>query len=118
MGADGAVDPSGDGDGVACDGVALLLLLAFKAVKELVVKARKRADESAAFEDSINAATADGIDDGRDVGCGCALTVPRGLNIESSKSCLFACFRPALPSSELSPRSCCSCGGWTGPGSG
>ena len=45
----------------------LFLLPAFKAANELVVKARKRADESAAFEDSINAATADGIDAGRDV---------------------------------------------------
>ena len=63
--ADGAV--RGAVDAVAFDVVVLLLLPAFKAANELVVKARKRADESAAFEDSINAATADGIDAGRDV---------------------------------------------------
>lgn len=92
-----------DADGVAIGVVTLVLLLAFNAANELVVNARNCAEDSIGAGNSSIVAVFDGGVCEKDWDCD--LTVPRALRIESSKSCLVACFSSARASSGTSIRS-------------
>ena len=90
------------------------MLLALRAANDEVVNARSCDEEGVDGGGSMVV----GIAEGGGAGGDAALTLPLDVNIESSKSCLVACWSSTLPSSGDIVRSCCPCGGGTGPGSG